>query len=313
MCASISGCADKRPDEETLKQDIVKEIEENGYIDHGIRYIIKTSLFDGSYYLERDPKLTSLEIKKSRTEEDRYSVWCDVTFEDSACRDIYSVSLVYEKYDGNIWERTGFDVDYSKTQSIVLQEPSEECIKKMLAAAGGDLQMNQILDHGMRSDNDCEIFLELTNVHGIFTDIWQGTYNVDIAGYETPVTVNARIVLSYNGMHEWKAGGLASDPPDIEQFTVGTNAAALTLFAKFFLNGSRNLDTLQLTDYAVEENGRYMFRFDGADGYIKLYMNYIGFGIALEFSNADLDNWNFKYSGSDNGPLFFDPYPNNGF
>lgn len=311
VCLILFGCSSKQPSEDQIKEDIISSQKE--IFNDTIRFDVDVTGFNGSYIAMRDPELISFELAKSQTKEDSYKAWYEAVLEDETYRDACTVVVEYAKYDGNHWELESAYIEAGSLKSECKSALPDVTIITLLESTGdGSITVEAVMDKSMEEKDVCQAGLFLKHGDGIKPTMMDGAYHVSLAGTNTSIFVQAKISLTYNGDHVWFVNYLDTEDPDINNL-VSYNSDAILEFAKFFLNGAKNLDSLQLENYVNLNDGKYYFRYGGTDGYVELYMRYLKNEMLLEYNSVNLHNWNYKYSGNDDGPLFFDPYPNNGF
>lgn len=308
----LVGCGKTKnstPAERTIKEDIANNYKEFLNLDAYI-YADIYGLY-GSARQERDINITSLKIQKSKTDDDSYSAWCDITFEDEYYKDFSVIVVTYNKYDNGYWEIRDMYEEENTRRSEVLQVPPEAFIENMVSSMYG-------------TSNEYCYWPEETLENTLENQIWHVKMNItnDLAfqgniedsfpakdiveGYNTIVKADVDLTLEYDGVNTWYLSDFESELPDSDDI-VKDSASALIKSARFVLNGDRNIDSLYV-ESSWSDGTRYYFDIAGTGGVVVLCEDYDPEKMDLKYVGLDVSRWDYQYGKMTEGhALFYDP------
>lgn len=303
------GCNRKStPTEEKIKEDIMKY--QKDYLDNSLYLDIEFDNLLGSAQIGRDMYITELKIQKSRTDNDSYTAWCDVTFLDDSYRDTCVVVVCYNKYDGNYWEfKEMYEEDDTRKSEVLAQLP-EEAIHKLISdvfdlSGTSSYELIEIREEKLEN-NICKIKACIENAKGLQGDIKGFPLEEILNGYSMPVRAEAEMVFEYDGIHAWYMSQITSEYPDIENIKDSCEDA-LIKSARFILNGDKNIDSLYLSNTRSDEEF-YYFEINGTGGNVILCEKYIPELMKFQYVGLDVSGWNYQWGKKTEGnALFFDP------
>lgn len=304
-----AGCSKKStPTEEKIKEDIMKY--QTDYLDNSLYLDIEWEDLLGSAQIERDMNISEMEIQKSRTDNDSYTAWCDVTFVDDAYMDTCVVVVSYNKYDGNYWEFKEMYEEEGTRESKALAQLSEEAVHKLISGIydlSGTSSYELVEIHEEELENNvCKIKASIENARGLQGNIKEFPLEGILEGYSMPVRAEAEMVFEYDGIHTWYMSQITSEYPDIDNIKESCEDA-LIKSARFILNGDKNIESLYISNTQSDEES-YYFEINGTGGNVILCEKYIPELIEFQYVGLDVSGWNYQSGRTTEGnAIFFDP------
>lgn len=307
MIAWVDGCGEKQnatPTEQMIKEDITNNYKD--YLDLNVYLYADIYGLFGNARQERDVNITSLKIQKSKTDDDSYSAWCEVAFEDEYYKDSSVIIVTYNKYDNNYWEMRDMYEEINTRKSEALQAPPVEAVIDMVS----NIQSFSPADHIIEShfdNNVCNVKMKITNCKAFQGDIEEGFPAEEILdGFETFVDADVNLTFEYDGLNIWQLVDFESELPDPEEI-IKYSSPALKKSARFVLNGDRNIDSLYI-DSSWSDGYYYYFNIKGDGGVVVLCEEYLPRTMDLYFVGLDVSQWDYQPGKMTEGhAIFFDP------
>lgn len=308
----LAGCGESKngvPAEQKIQEDIMNNYKD--FLDMDAYIYADIYGLYGTARQERDIEITSLKIQKSKTDNDSYSVWCDVDFADEYYKDSSVIVVTYNKYDNGYWEMRDMYEEQNARKSEALQVPVEDSIKNMIASVYGTSNAQSYwvenLIESSLEDNICHVKMNVTNAAAFQGNI-EDSFPVEeiVEGDDTIVNADVNLTLEYDGVNTWYLSDFESELPDSDDIMRDSNMA-LIKSARFVLNGDRNIDSLYI-DLSWSDGNRYYFDIAGTGGVVVLCEDYDPEKMELHYVGLDVSRWDYQYGEMTEGnALFFDP------
>ena len=298
------------PGEKRIKEDITNSYRD--YVDTNVYFNVNTLDLAGGIIQERQPEVTSVKITKSKTSDDSYSAWCDVTFEDELYKDTCVIVVTYDKYDKNYWEiRTMYQEDGTKKAKVINAIPEtivKELISSMYKYDIGDYSYTagEVIKSEL-DDNICYVDVSIENILPIQGKLREIAINDIIKGYDQRMSANVNLTFEFDGINKWDLNKFQADVPDRLKF-IEESADALKKVARFYLNGDRNIDSLYIDpDHCWLDESQSGFTFGGDGGKIVLEGYYDFECLEFYIENVNAESWEYEYGGerTEGNMIFF--------
>ena len=292
------------PSMRMIKKDIEANYQE--YINTDIFYQIDSGdIRDGSIVEKRDLTITSIKEIKSEKEEDSYSTWCDITFEDEYYRDSCTIVVSYDRDRKKRWKMKNIYEEADTRKSEVLKAPSEKNIKNLIATMHEPGTNDyfyipgKIIKKIMRSESDgnvCEVEMNITNFRP-FMDYPDGVELLDIVEDINPtIDLDAGFYLVYDNVNTWEISLISAKRPDIQEFVKEPKISeSLIEIARFYLKGDRNLDSLYVDPKKCwTEGNTYYVVVSGKGGEVTFKMGFVQIYLSFACVSMDTSGWNYQ-------------------
>lgn len=307
----LIGCGKNSttPGEKRIKEDIENNYRD--YVDTNVYLYVNTIDLDGNIIQERTPDITSVKIIKSRTSDDSYTAWCDVTFEDEFYKDSCMIVVIYDKYDKNYWELQTMYQEEGTREATVIAAIPEVIVKELIfvmykwdigsySYAASEIMKSEL------EGNKCYVDANIENslpIQGKLNEI--AIFDI-VKGYDQGMNAKVNLTFEFDGINKWTLRTFQAEQPDMLKF-IEKSGEALKKVARFYLNGDRNIDSLYINpDRCWVDEDQYGFTFGGDGGEIVLEGYYDSECLEFYIENVNAERWEYEYGGKGTeGNMFF--------